>query len=41
MNIKLPLNAFICATAILRIVNLSGFLAKALQVGTMSLNSVM
>lgn len=41
MKIDLPLRAFICATAILSIVSLSGFLARAEQVGTMSESSVM
>lgn len=36
----LPLRAFICATAILRMVSLSGFRARAEQVGTMSESSV-
>lgn len=39
--LDLPLNAFMCATAILKIVNLSGFRASALHVGTISDNSVM
>lgn len=40
-DFDLPLNAFMCATAILNIVSLSGLRASALQVGTISDNSVM
>ena len=40
-HVDIPLSVFMCATAILKMVNLSGFRAKALQVGTMSDNSVM
>ena len=36
-----PLSVFICDTAILRIVSLSGFLANVLHVGTMSHSSLM
>lgn len=37
---NLPLKDFICATAILRMVSLSGFLARLLHVGTISESSV-
>lgn len=41
MTIRLPLKAFMCATAILKIVSLSGFRASAEHVGTISDSSVM
>lgn len=40
-NFQIPLNDFIYVTAIFKMVSLSGFLGKPLQVGTMSDNSLM
>ena len=40
-NPNVPRSVFICDTAILRIVSLSGFLASVLHVGTMSHSSLM